>query len=105
MAPPRNVRVEKDAVETRLADERNTRLLLEFARQRLRAGLAGFDAAARKVPARNIPVPHQEDGAVLLDHDAAHPQRHRPRQEKAQLPDTRRHPLTTSTPHATPRLP
>ena len=47
--------------------ERDARLLLEFALQRCDAGLADFDAAAGKVPARNIAVPHEQDRTLCVD--------------------------------------
>jgi hypothetical protein len=55
-------------VQKRLASERDSPLLLEFARQRFREGLANFDPAARKMPAGsgNFDCPAPPNKAMLI---------------------------------------
>ena len=66
------------------AFERDVRLLLELARQRLHAGLSDLDAPAGKMPAGDVAVPDQQHALVAVDHHRAHAERHRPGDEKAQ---------------------
>ena len=64
MVAPRRLALKKMPCRIRRRFDRNARLLLEFARHGLEAGLADFDAAARKMPAGNIAMPDQQDFVV-----------------------------------------
>src|SRR6185437_4702382 len=91
---PRSLVVEEDAVEDGRRLDSDARLFLKFARERRKAGLADLDAAAGKMPARDIAVPHQEDTVVGVDHDRAHAERHRPGQEEAPVQQAQLQPFS-----------
>ena len=86
------LRVEEDAVQHRRRGGLDFALLGEFADQRVEHGFAGLDAAARQVPAADIAVLDQEDAVRLVDHEAAHAERHAAREAPVEVhpaPDRR----------------
>ena len=71
----RIARMEIDAVQFRRPGQFDIALLAEFARQRLEQRLARLHPAAREMPAAGIGVLDQENPALAVEHQAAHPER------------------------------
>ena len=69
MIAPRRSAIEVDGVEDRRLGQLDIALLAQFALQRGEQRLAGFDAAARQVPAGDIGVLDQEDAAFAVENE------------------------------------
>ena len=63
-----NAVVEEQAEQLRRLGRLDIALLPQFARERLRQGLARLDPAARQVPAAHVAVPDQENASLAVDH-------------------------------------
>ena len=71
MIAPRDVTVEKHAVQVRRFRLPDPPLLDQFAPQGLEKGFADLDAPSRQMPAGDIAVPDQKHPVVAIEHDAA----------------------------------
>jgi hypothetical protein len=68
--------VQVDAEKRGFTDQFDPALLAEFAMQSHTNGLAGFDPAARQVPAADIAVLNQKHAIFAVEHDGADAKRH-----------------------------
>ena len=72
-------------VQKRRGINRNHRLFLQLAGQRLDACLARVHPTAWKVPTREVAVPNEQDPLVDVGDNRLHPERQGPPEERAQL--------------------
>src|SRR5690348_4727927 len=75
MIAPRNARIEEDAVQCRRLEQLDVAFLPQLARKRLGQRLAGFDPAARQMPAGNVAVLHEEYPSIRVYHEPAYAER------------------------------
>lgn len=73
---PRNMAVEKNAVQRRFAAYFDSPFLNEFAFQRRTRRLVDLDAAAGQMPACHIAMLDQKDPVIGVEHHATHAERH-----------------------------
>jgi hypothetical protein len=93
---PRNMAVEKNAVQRGFAAYLDSPFLHEFAIQRRTQGLTDLDAAARQMPACHIAMLDQKDPVVGVEHHAAHAERQAASEPAVQVKQPAQHGLATA---------
>src|SRR6478735_7366197 len=76
MIAPRDVDVEKQAMQRRCFRQFDPALLHQLPPQGFEKGLADLDAPSRQMPAGDVAVPDQKHPVVAIEHDAADAERH-----------------------------